>query len=198
MKKIRDRFRVPISDEACQHVDFFRPAEDSSELQYLKARVEARGGSVPKRNTWPWTVEAPPLESFHDALGGSRGREASTTAAFVSVLKTLMKDPKLGKLIVPIIPDEARTFGMESLFREYGIYASQRQRYRPVDANVLLYYKEAADGQILEEGITEAGSMASCFAAGTAYANYGVPMIPFYTYYSMFGYQRVGDLMWAF
>jgi pyruvate dehydrogenase E1 component len=198
LMRIRDRFNIPVSDEACQHSDFYRPAEDSPELQYLKSRVEAMGGSIPKRNTWPWTVEAPPLESFHDALGGSRGREASTTAAFVSVLKVLMKDPKLSKMIVPIIPDEARTFGMESLFREYGIYASQGQRYRPVDANVLLYYKEAADGQILEEGITEAGSMASCFAAGTAYANYGVPMIPFYTYYSMFGYQRVGDLMWAF
>ncbi len=131
-------------------------------------------------------------------LGGSRGREASTTAALVSVLKTLMKHPENGKFIVPIIPDEARTFGMESLFREYGIYASQGQRYKPVDANVLLYYKEAKDGAILEEGITEMGSMASCMAAGTAYANYGVPMIPFYTYYSMFGYQRVGDLIWAF
>src|SRR5258706_722793 len=196
--QIRDRFAVPVSDEACEHVDFYRPPEDSPELRYLKSRVEALGGSIPKRNTWPWTVEAPPLELFHDALGGSRGREASTTAAFVAVLKVLMKDPKLGKTIVPIIPDEARTFGMESLFREYGIYASQGQRYRPVDAGVLLYYKEAVDGQVLEEGITEAGSMASCFAAGTAYANYGVPMIPFYTYYSMFGYQRVGDLMWAF
>ena len=198
LMKIRDRFNVPVSDEACQHVDFYRPADDSPELKYLKSRVEALGGSIPKRNTWPWTVEAPALELFHDALGGSRGREASTTAAFVAILKVLMKDPKLGKLIVPIIPDEARTFGMESLFREYGIYASQGQRYRPVDASVLLYYKEAVDGQILEEGITEAGSMASCFAAGTAYANYGVPMVPFYTYYSMFGYQRVGDLMWAF
>ena len=135
---------------------------------------------------------------FQDALGGSRGREASTTSAFVSVLKTLMKHPELGKLVVPIIPDEARTFGMESLFREYGIYASQGQRYKPVDSNVLLYYKEAQNGQILEEGITEAGSMASFIAAGTAYANYGVPMIPFFIYYSMFGFQRVGDLVWAF
>ncbi|HEV8147250.1 MAG TPA: pyruvate dehydrogenase (acetyl-transferring), homodimeric type [Bryobacteraceae bacterium] len=198
LMKIRDRFNVPVSDEACQHVDFYRPPDDSPELTYLKSRVQALGGSIPQRKTWPWTVESPALELFHDALGGSRGREASTTAAFVAVLKVLMKDPKLGKLVVPIIPDEARTFGMESLFREYGIYASQGQRYRPVDAGVLLYYKEAVDGQVLEEGITEAGSMASCFAAGTAYANYGVPMIPFYTYYSMFGYQRVGDLMWAF
>src|SRR5882724_10984025 len=117
MMQIRDRFAVPVSDEACEHVDFYRPPEDSPELRYLKSRVEALGGSIPKRNTWPWTVEAPPLELFHDALGGSRGREASTTAAFVAVLKVLMKDPKLGKTIVPIIPDEARTFGMESLFR---------------------------------------------------------------------------------
>src|SRR5581483_6684381 len=127
-----------------------------------------------------------------DAIGGSRGREASTTAAFVSVLKALFKSD-IGKLVVPIVPDEARTFGMESLFRDYGIYASQGQRYKPVDSNVLLYYKEAQNGQILEEGITEAGSMASFTAAGSAYATVGVPMIPFFTFYSMFGFQRVGD-----
>src|SRR5205823_1573919 len=133
-----------------------------------------------------------------DALEGSRGREASTTSAFVSILKTLMKSSEVGKLVVPIIPDEARTFGMESLFREFGIYASQGQKYKPVDANVLLYYKEAQNGQILEEGITEAGSMASFTAAGSAYANLQVPTIPFFTFYSMFGFQRVGDLCWAF
>ena len=167
-------------------------------MKYLRSRLEAMGGPLPKRNVKPIELKAPPLETFQDALGGSRGREASTTAAFVSVLKSLMKDPNIGKLVVPIVPDEARTFGMESLFREYGIYASQGQRYKPVDANVLLYYKEAKNGQILEEGITEAGSMASFIAAGTAYANYGVPMIPFFIYYSMFGFQRVGDLVWAF
>ena len=156
------------------------------------------GGPLPARNVKPIEIKAPPLETFKDALGGSRGREASTTAAFVSRLEDADEAPELGKLVVPIVPDEARTFGMESLFREYGIYASQGQRYKPVDSNVLLYYKEAQNGQILEEGITEAGSMASFIAAGTAYANYGVPMIPFFIYYSMFGFQRVGDLVWAF
>jgi pyruvate dehydrogenase E1 component len=196
--KIRDRFKLPLSDEAVQHLDFYRPAEDSPEMRYLRQRTEAQGGPLPARNVKPIEIKSPPLETFKEALEGSRGREASTTAAFVSVLKSLLKSPELGKLIVPIVPDEARTFGMESLFREYSIYASQGQHYKPVDSNVLLYYKEAQNGQVLEEGITEAGSMASCIAAGTAYANYGVPMIPFYIYYSMFGYQRVGDLIWAF
>jgi pyruvate dehydrogenase E1 component len=196
--KLRDRFEVPLSNEAAEHIEFFRPAEDSPEIKYLRSRVQAMGGSLPKRTVKPIQFKAPALETFQDALGGSRGREASTTSAFVAVLKSLMKDPEIGKLVVPIVPDEARTFGMESLFREFGIYASQGQRYKPVDANVLLYYKEAQNGQILEEGITEAGSMASCTAAGTAYANYGVPMVPFYIYYSMFGFQRVGDLIWAF
>jgi pyruvate dehydrogenase E1 component len=198
MRQIRDRFEIPISDEMVQHIDCFRPADDSAETQYIKARVQAMGGSLPSRKVKPIEIKAPKLEGFHDALEGSRGREASTTAAFVSMLKTLMKDPAIGKMVVPIIPDEARTFGMESLFREFGIYASQGQRYKPVDANVLLYYKEAQNGQILEEGITEAGSMASFTAAGSAYASYGVPMIPFFTFYSMFGFQRVGDLIWAF
>ncbi len=198
MTKLRDRFDLPLSDEIVEHIEFSRPAEDSPEVKYIKSRVEAMGGPVPKRNVKPIEIEAPALEVFHDALQGSRGREASTTSAFVSILKTLMKSPAIGKLIVPIIPDEARTFGMESLFRDYGIYASQGQRYKPVDSNVLLYYKEAQNGQILEEGITEAGSMASFTAAGSAYATHGVPMIPFFTFYSMFGFQRVGDLAWAF
>jgi pyruvate dehydrogenase E1 component len=195
---LRDRFELPISDESVEHIDFIRPAEDSPEMQYIKSRTQAMGGSLPKRTVKASGITAPGLDAFQDALQGSRGREASTTSAFVSILKTLMKNPDVGKLIVPIIPDEARTFGMESLFREFGIYASQGQRYKPVDANVLLYYKEAQNGQILEEGITEAGSMASFTAAGAAYANHGVPTIPFYTFYSMFGFQRVGDLCWAF
>ena len=195
--KIRDRFNLPLTDEMVQHVDFYRPPEDSPEMKYLRSRLEAQGGSLPERKVKPIEIKAPPLEIFHDVTGGSRDREASTTAAFVSILKALFKT-EIGKLVVPIVPDEARTFGMESLFRERGIYASQGQKYKPVDSNVLLYYKEAKDGQILEEGITEAGSMASCIAAGTAYANYGVPMIPFFIYYSMFGFQRVGDLIWAF
>ncbi len=196
--KFRERFELPLSNDVVSHIEFVRPRADSPEAQYIQSRIQEMGGSLPQRKVKHIEVQAPPLEIFQDLLGGSRGREASTTSAFVSVLKNLMKDATLGKLVVPIIPDEARTFGMESLFREYGIYASQGQRYKPVDSNVLLYYKEAQNGQILEEGITEAGSMASFTAAGTAYANHGVAMIPFFTYYSMFGYQRVGDLMWAF
>ncbi len=192
------RLNIPVPEEVVAKASFFRPAENTPEMQYLRKRTEAMGGSLPNRKAKPFTITAPPLEVFSDALTGSRGREASTTAAFVSILKTLLKSHDLGKLIVPIIPDEARTFGMESMFREYGIYASQGQLYKPVDSNVLLYYKEAQNGQILEEGITEAGSMASFTAAGTSYANYGVPMIPFFTYYSMFGFQRIGDLIWAF
>jgi pyruvate dehydrogenase E1 component len=195
---LRDRFELPLSDEAVEHIEFIRPAEDSPEMKYIHARTEGMGGAVPKRSVKPSGITAPALDTFHDALEGSRGREASTTSAFVSILKTLMKHPEVGKLVVPIVPDEARTFGMESLFREFGIYASQGQKYKPVDANVLLYYKEAQNGQILEEGITEAGSMASFTAAGGAYANHGVPTIPFFTFYSMFGFQRVGDLCWAF
>ncbi len=153
---------------------------------------------MPARNPKKITLKSPPLETFSEATGGSRGREASTTTAFVSVLKSLLKVPELGKYIVPIIPDEARTFGMESMFRERGIYAPSGQLYKPVDSDVLMYYKEAQNGQILEEGITEAGAMASFTAAGTAYANVGVPTIPFFIYYSMFGFQRVGDMIWAF
>jgi pyruvate dehydrogenase E1 component len=197
LMKIRDRFSLPLTDENCEHIDFLKPAEESPEMKCLRARVEAQGGSLPARTVKKIEIKAPPLDIFHDATGGSRDREASTTAAFVSILKALFKT-EIGKLVVPIVPDEARTFGMESLFRERGIYASQGQKYKPVDSNVLLYYKEAQDGQILEEGITEAGSMASCIAAGTAYANHGVPTIPFFIYYSMFGFQRVGDLIWAF
>ena len=198
LMKIRKLFDIPISDEIVHNVGFYKPAEDSPEMQYIRKRNEAMGGPLPARNVKPIQITAPSLETFKDALTGSRGREASTTAAFVSVLKGLLKHPELGKLVVPIVPDEARTFGMESLFREYGIYASQGQKYKPVDANILLYYKESQTGQVLEEGITEAGSMASCIAAGTSYANYGVPMIPFFIYYSMFGFQRVGDLIWSF
>ncbi|HEY1759037.1 MAG TPA: pyruvate dehydrogenase (acetyl-transferring), homodimeric type [Bryobacteraceae bacterium] len=198
LMKIRKLFNVPISDEVVKNIGFARLPEDSPEMKYLRERETAMGGPVPSRKVKPLNITAPPLEIFQDALNGSRGREASTTTAFVAILKSLMKHPELGKLVVPIVPDEARTFGMDSLFREYGIYASHGQLYKPVDANILMYYKEAQNGQVLEEGITEAGSMASCMAAGTAYANYGVPMIPFFIYYSMFGFQRVGDLIWAF
>ncbi len=167
-------------------------------MRYLKSRLEAMGGPLPARNPKPITLKAPSLDLFQESLSGSQGREVSTTMAFVRVLTLLLKDHNLGKYVVPIVPDEARTFGMESLFRQIGIYASQGQLYKPVDSEMFLYYKESKDGQILEEGITEAGSMASFTAAGTAYSNYGVPMIPFFIYYSMFGFQRVGDLIWAF
>ena len=149
--KIRDRFQLPLSDEAVTHVDFYRPPEDSPEGRYLRKRVDAQGGPIPTRVVKPIEIKSPDLGTFKEALEGSRGREASTTSAFVSIIKTLMKSPEIGKLVVPIIPDEARTFGMESLFREYGIYASLGQHYKPVDSNVLLYYKEAQNGQILKK-----------------------------------------------
>ena len=198
LDEFRRRFNIPIPDETVHTVSFYRPPEDSPEIQYLKQRREKLGGYLPAREIRAPRLTAPPLETFAEALAGSEGREVSTTMAFVRVLTLLLKHPELGRYIVPIIPDEARTFGMESLFRQVGIYASQGQLYEPVDKEMFLYYKEAKDGQILEEGITEAGSMASFTAAGTAYANFGVPMIPFFIYYSMFGFQRVGDLIWAF
>jgi pyruvate dehydrogenase E1 component len=192
------RFNLDLAKEIVSSISFVRPPEDSPEITYLKQRREALGGYLPARAKKKIELKAPPLETFHDSFAGSRGREASTTSAFVAILKTLLKVPELSKYIVPIIPDEARTFGMESMFRERGIYASGGQLYKPVDSDVLMYYKEAKDGQILEEGITEAGAMASFTAAGTAYANVGVPSIPFFIYYSMFGFQRIGDLIWAF
>ena len=198
MEYFRRRFEIPISQEAVHTVSFYRPPEDSPELKYLHERRSELGGYLPARKVAPISVTAPPLEYFKELLTGSQGREVMTTAAFVRILTLLLKHPDLGKWVAPIVPDEARTFGMDALFRQFGIYASQGQLYEPVDHDMFLYYKEAQNGQILEEGITEAGSMASFTAAGTAYANYGVPMIPFFSYYSMFGYQRMGDLVWAF
>jgi pyruvate dehydrogenase E1 component len=164
----------------------------------MQERRRQLGGYLPARSVPPSKIVAPPLEYFKESLEGSAGRDVSSTMAFVRILTLLLKHGDLGKRVVPIIPDEARTFGMESLFRQFGIYASQGQLYKPHDADVFLYYKESKDGQILEEGITEAGSMSSFTAAGTAYANYQVEMIPFFIYYSMFGFQRIGDLVWAF
>src|SRR5437660_5209052 len=166
-------------------------------MKYLRERVQAMGGSLPVRMLKPINITVPPMEAFHDALGGSRGREASTTAAFVAVLKTLLKTPELGKYVVPIIPDEARTFGMEDMFTKFGIYSSVGQLYEPVDFHTLTRYREDRTGHILEEGITEAGSMSLFMAAGTPSASLGVPMVPFFIHYSMFGFQRVGDLIWA-
>jgi pyruvate dehydrogenase E1 component len=195
---LAERFGLNVPKEDIHTISFIKPAEDSPEIKYLKQRREALGGYLPTRSPNPIELKAPPLETFHESLGGSRNREASTTSAFVSILKALLKAPELSKYIVPIIPDESRTFGMDSMFRERGIYASGGQLYTPVDSEVLMYYREAQNGQILEEGITEAGAMASFTAAGTAYANVGVPSIPFFIYYSMFGFQRIGDLIWAF
>ena len=198
LEYFRKRFDIPVPDTAVQKIEFYRPEEKSEEMTYLRERRKSLGGYLPERNVEPINLQAPPLEQFKDSLAGSKDRAVSTTMAFVAVLKNLITDKQLGKYIVPIIPDEARTFGMESLFRTHGIYASQGQLYKPVDSEMLLYYKESKEGQILEEGITEAGSMASFTAAGTAYANYGVPMIPFFIYYSMFGFQRIGDQIWLF
>jgi pyruvate dehydrogenase E1 component len=194
----RSRFEIPIPDAAAKNAEFFRPPADSSEIAYMQERRRQLGGYVPSRSVPPSQIVAPPLEYFKESLEGSGGREVSSTMAFVRILTLLMKHNELGKRVVPIIPDEARTFGMESLFRQFGIYASQGQLYKPHDADIFLYYKESKDGQILEEGITEAGSMSSFTAAGTAYANYQTEMIPFFIYYSMFGFQRIGDLVWAF
>ncbi|MEP7271700.1 MAG: pyruvate dehydrogenase (acetyl-transferring), homodimeric type [Acidobacteriota bacterium] len=193
------RFDVRLDDEQAKKAGFLLPPDQSPEIIYLKERRRVLGGYLPARLPLAeGQIAAPPLAFFKESLDGSGDREVSSTMAYVRILTQLLKEPQIGPRVVPIIPDEARTFGMESLFRQVGIYASQGQLYKPHDADVFLYYKEAKDGQILEEGITEAGSMASTTAAGTAYANYRIDMIPFFTYYSMFGFQRIGDFIWAF
>ncbi len=197
MKAFRDRFSLPISDDDIASYPFYRPDEDSAEYKYLMERRKALGGPQPERRVKSEPL-APPDESvFDEFTKGTDGREVSTTMVFVRILGKILRDKTWGKLVVPIIPDEARTFGMEALFRQIGIYSSVGQLYQPVDADNLLYYREDEQGQILEEGITEAGSMASFIAAGTAYATHGVNTIPFYIFYSMFGFQRIGDLAWA-
>lgn len=197
LKEFRTRFGIPISDEDVSKAPFYRPAEDSAEITYLKERRKELGGYVPKRIVKNHRLQTPSEELFKEFYEGTDEREVSTTMVYVRILTKLLKDKEVGKLVVPIVPDEARTFGMESLFRSVGIYAHGGQLYEPVDRDSLLYYKEAKDGQILEEGITEAGSMSSFIAAGTSYANHGINIIPFFTFYSMFGFQRVGDLAWA-
>src|SRR6201987_1152541 len=197
LREFRSRFDIPLTDEQCAEVPFYRPAENSEEAQYLRARREELGGYVPQRSVRAKPLVADHDELFNEFLTGSEGREVSTTMAFVGILRKMLRDPEMGKLIVPIVPDEARTFGMESLFRTVEIYSSVGQRYEPVDVNTLLYYKEAKDGQILEEGITEAGSVGSFIAAGSAYATHGINTIPFFIYYSMFGFQRIADFIWA-
>jgi pyruvate dehydrogenase E1 component len=197
LRVFRTRFGIPISDEEIADAPFYRPADDSTELQYLRERRKALGGYVPARSVRVESLQAPIEPLFEEFYKGTEGRKASTTMVFVRILSKLLRDKEIGELIVPIIPDEARTFGMESLFRAIGIYSHVGQKYEPVDMDTLLYYKEAQNGQILEEGITEAGSMSSFIAAGTAYAIHGVNTIPFFIYYSMFGFQRVADLIWA-
>jgi pyruvate dehydrogenase E1 component len=192
------RFDIAIPQELVAHPMPYRPSDDSAEIQYLHERRRALGGYIPKREVPALNFKAPELDFFKEWTAGSKGRAVSTTMGFVSILRGLLKDPAVGKLIVPIVPDEGRTFGLESAIRQVGIYAPEGQKYKPHDVDILLYYREEKDGQILEEGITEAGSMASFTAAGTGYTNYRVPTIPFYMYYSMFGFQRVGDMIWAF
>lgn len=197
LREFRSRFGIPIADEEVIKAPFYKPSEDSHEIKYLKEKREKLGGYLPARKNDIRPIKAPPEEIFEEFYKGTDGREVSTTMAFVRILTKLLKDKEIGKLVVPIVPDEARTFGMEALFRQVGIYSHAGQLYEPVDAASLLFYKEAKDGQILEEGITEAGSMSSFIAAGTAYATHGINMIPFFIYYSMFGFQRIGDLIWA-
>jgi len=197
LRAFRTRFGIPVSDTEIGHTPFYRPADDSIETRYMRERRRALGGYVPSRARRSPALPTVSDELFEEFEKGTDGRKASTTMVFVRLLSKLLRDKDIGQLVVPIVPDEARTFGMEALFRQVGIYAHQGQMYEPVDMDTLLYYKEASDGQILEEGITEAGSMSSFIAAGTAYATHGVNTIPFFIYYSMFGFQRIGDLIWA-
>jgi pyruvate dehydrogenase E1 component len=196
LKEFRTRFNIPISDDEIAEAPFYKPAAGSPELEYLESRRKALGGSLPLRVDGSYPMACQTEEMFREYYDGSGDRELATTMAFVHLLSNLLKDEEIGKLIVPIVPDEARTFGMESLFRQAGIYSHAGQLYDPVDKGSLLFYNEKKTGAILEEGLSEAGSLASFIAAGTAYANNGVNMIPFYTFYSMFGFQRVGDLIW--
>ena len=197
IKAFRDRFGVDIPDEKLEEVPFIKPPDTSPEMKYLKERVQAMGGSLPARRRKAQSLEVPPLSAFDQVLKGTDGREISTTMAFVRILNAIIRDKAIGKLVVPIVPDESRTFGMEGMFRQLGIYSHVGQLYTPQDADQLMYYKEDKNGQILQEGICEAGGMCSWIAAATSYAIHGHPMIPFFIYYSMFGFQRVGDLAWA-
>jgi pyruvate dehydrogenase E1 component len=197
LRTFRSRFGIPISDEEIADAPFYRPPEDSAELQYMREKRKALNGYVPSRSVRVEPLQAPIAPLFEEFYAGTDDKKASTTMVFVRMLSKLLRDKEIGDLIVPIVPDEARTFGMESLFRAVGIYSHVGQQYEPVDMDTLLFYKEAKDGQILEEGITEAGSMSSFIAAGTAYATHGVNAIPFFIFYSMFGFQRIADLIWA-
>jgi pyruvate dehydrogenase E1 component len=197
LKQFRDRFHIPVADSEIEHLPFIKFAEGSEELTYLRTAREKLGGYLPARRRQSDPLVIPPLSAFEAQLKSTEGREISTTMAFVRVLNHLLRDKEIGKRIVPIVPDESRTFGMEGMFRQYGIFSQVGQLYRPQDADQLSYYKEDRSGQMLQEGINEAGAMASWIAAATSYSNSNMPMIPFYIYYSMFGFQRVHDLAWA-
>jgi len=197
LRHFRDRFEIPIPDKKLEDAPFYRPEKDSDEFRYLIEQRSRLGGFVPRRRVRAAPLDPPEADVLDEFLQGTGDREAATTMALVRMVARLMDDKELGKLIVPIVPDEARTFGMDALFRKYGIYAHAGQKYEPVDSHLLLYYRESKDGQILEEGITEAGAMASFTAAGTANVTYGINTIPFFLFYSMFGFQRIGDMAWA-
>ena len=197
LRGFRDRFGIPIADDQLEKVPYYRPAEDSPEIEYMRRRRASLGGSLPARKADFNAMQTPPLKTFAKQLESSGEREISTTMAFVRVLSTLIKDKSIGSSIVPIVPDEARTFGMEGMFRQLGIYTSEGQKYVPHDHQQIMYYKEDKKGVILEEGINEAGAMSAWLALATAYSTSSCPMIPFYIFYSMFGFQRIGDLAWA-
>ena len=195
LRAFRDRFEIPVSDEDLPKAPFVKL--NNAQKAYLADRRKALGGEFPKRETSSPKLEIPALDKFAAQLKGTGDREISTTMAFVRILTTLLRDKQIGKQVVPIVPDESRTFGMEGLFRSVGIYNPLGQNYTPEDADQMMYYKESINGQVLQEGINEAGAMADWIAAATSYSNHGVPMIPFFIYYSMFGFQRIGDLAWA-
>ena len=197
LKEFRDRFNIPITDKKLKDVPYFMPKKNSQELEYLHERRKSLGGYIPKRITKAKSIKIPANDVFHPQLDGTGEREASTTMAFIRMLTSLTRDKQIGKHIVPIVPDEARTFGMEGMFRQIGIYSSKGQLYTPQDADQLMFYKESKEGQILEEGINEAGAYCSWLSAGSSYSNHGIQMVPFYIFYSMFGFQRIGDFLWA-
>ncbi|MDX1734341.1 MAG: pyruvate dehydrogenase (acetyl-transferring), homodimeric type, partial [Halioglobus sp.] len=197
LRAFRDRFGIPIEDKDLEKVPYYKPTEDSPEMRYMRERRKELGGQIPARRASVQHLEVPPLTAFGNLLKGSGDREISTTMAFVRLLSSLVKDADIGQRVVPIVPDEARTFGMEGMFRQLGIYSSVGQRYTPHDAGQIMYYKEDIEGQILQEGINEAGAMSAWLAAATSYSTSDYPMIPFYIFYSMFGFQRIGDLAWA-
>jgi pyruvate dehydrogenase E1 component len=197
LKAFRDRFKIPVSDDQIAEVPLHRLTDDSVESQYLRERRKALGGSLPQRRRRSDPLQVPPLLAFESQLAGTGDREVSTTMSFVRILSALVRDKNIGNRVVPIVPDESRTFGMEGMFRQLGIFSQVGQLYKPEDAGQLMFYREYQHGQILQEGINEAGAMSSWIAAATSYSTHNLPMIPFFIFYSMFGFQRVGDLAWA-